>query len=356
MRILVLKVGALGDVLRTTAVLPGLHRRYPGASVLWVTHRDAVELLQDHPGIERVLGCVPGEAGEAERVLGELGDGPLERVIALDDEPEVCALASRIAQRIAGPEAGGLTGAHLDGDGRPTYTPDAAPWFDLGLLSRLGRPEADRRKLANRRSHAQILAEVVGVQEGRLELHLPEDALRRARERLAHLPRPRIGLNTGAGERWPSKRLDEERTAALARELDRRVGGPGLVLLGGDGEVGRNGRIARAVGLPTLLDTSACDAGHGGEPRRGDLIEFAALVDGLDLLITSDSLALHLALARGVRLVAFFAPTSSAEVDLYGLGEKVVSTAPDAGSYRPDADTSSLTVERLVEAALRVLG
>jgi ADP-heptose:LPS heptosyltransferase len=33
MRILVLKTGALGDVLRTTALLPGLARRHPDARV-----------------------------------------------------------------------------------------------------------------------------------------------------------------------------------------------------------------------------------------------------------------------------------------------------------------------------------
>jgi heptosyltransferase II len=61
------------------------------------------------------------------------------------------------------------------------------------------------------------------------------------------------------------------------------------------------------------------------------------------------------ALARGVRTVAFFAPTPAAEIDLFGIGEKVVSTAPDAGSFRPDADTSSLTAERIAAAALRQL-
>jgi heptosyltransferase-2 len=48
--------------------------------------------------------------------------------------------------------------------------------------------------------------------------------------------------------------------------------------------------------------------------------------------------------------VAFFAPTSAAEIELYGRGGKVVSTAHDACSYRRDADTSSLTPERISAA------
>ena len=54
-------------------------------------------------------------------------------------------------------------------------------------------------------------------------------------------------------------------------------------------------------------------------------------------------------------MVAFFAPTSAAEIELYGRGRQVASTAPDACSYRPDADTSTLTVERLAEAVMQVL-
>jgi len=94
----------------------------------------------------------------------------------------------------------------------------------------------------------------------------------------------------------------------------------------------------------TLVDTG-CDNG---------LLEFAALVDRLDVLITSDSLALHMANARTVPVLAFFAPTSAAEIDLYGRGAKVQSTAADYCSYAKDADTSTLTVKRLVAGFRRM--
>jgi heptosyltransferase-2 len=41
------------------------------------------------------------------------------------------------------------------------------------------------------------------------------------------------------------------------------------------------------------------------------------------LLVTNDSLGLHLAMALNVKFVAFFGPTSSFEVHDYGLGEFV---------------------------------
>jgi len=40
---------AVGDVLRTTSLLPGLHRRWPGAHVTWVTSPAAAELFRGNP-------------------------------------------------------------------------------------------------------------------------------------------------------------------------------------------------------------------------------------------------------------------------------------------------------------------
>ena len=57
----------------------------------------------------------------------------------------------------------------------------------------------------------------------------------------------------------------------------------------------------------------------------------------------------------GVRVVAFFAPTSAAEIDLFGRGEKVASTSPDYCSYRREADNSSITTARLLAAVERQL-
>ena len=51
---------------------------------------------------------------------------------------------------------------------------------------------------------------------------------------------------------------------------------------------------------------------------------FAALLGHCDVVVTGDTLAMHLALALGRRTVVLFGPTSAAEIELYGLGEKVV--------------------------------
>src|SRR5512133_350921 len=54
-RILIVKLGATGDVLRTTSCLPPLKARYPRSHVTWVTRPNARAILAGNPAIDRVL-------------------------------------------------------------------------------------------------------------------------------------------------------------------------------------------------------------------------------------------------------------------------------------------------------------
>jgi heptosyltransferase-2 len=349
-RIAILKTGALGDVLRTTSILPGLARRYPALEVTWVTAPPAVDLVRRHPLVARVETVDPRDPA-AVATLGErLADAAFDRVLSFDDEVDLCRLATALAR---GDVHAHVSGAYLDAAGERRYTPDVAPWFDMGLLSTFGKAEADRRKVANAESHPAIYARMLGIAVGEPELPLPDDALAFAAELTArtglHDRGPVVGLNTGAGGRWESKRLPIERVAELVQRVqDARRGAVGFLLLGGPEEEERNAGIRAAVaagGAAYLVD--------GG--TANPMTRFAALVDRLDVLVTSDSLGMHVAIARRVPVVAFFAPTSAAEIELYGRGEKVVSSAPDYCSYRPDADSSTLTAETIAAATLRVL-
>ena len=343
--ILIVKTAALGDVLRTTSILPGLHARYPAARVTWLTAPGAVDLVAHHPGVAEVRTVETGDTASVAGATAVLATSTWDLVLSFDDEEPLCRLVSAIPARRR-------SGAFLDADGRRTYSDDVEPWFGMGLLARDGRQAADRRKRENRRTHPEIFATMLGVEPGRPELPLAVERLDRARRRLtaAGASAPCIGLNTGAGGRWRTKAIPPERCVALVGELAARLrGAPSFVLFGGIEEAERNRAIAAGIAAlpsrPKLIDTGV----------DNDLLDFAALLSCCDLVVTSDSLGMHVAIARRVPLVAFFAPTSAAEIDLFGLGEKVASTAPDSCSYRTDANNDSITVERLADACLRVL-
>jgi heptosyltransferase-2 len=351
--LLVIKTGALGDVVRTTSILPGMKARHPSLRVTWLTARGAEDLVRHHPLVDIVVAIELRDPGSLARVHAELarprGSTRWGRVLSLDDERELC----RLAYAVGGDGSDGvLSGAYETPAGELRYTPDVASWFDMGLLSVHGKREADRRKLENRASHAALYARMLGIEMGAPELPLPRAArdfgVAFAERTGVRERRPVIGLNTGSGGRWESKKLPEDRTVELAAALGRALDGRATFLVcGGPEEAERNARIGRALDARRLRWV---DAGTGNS-----LLEFTALVAACDLLITSDSLALHLAVTQRVPILAFFAPTPAHEIELYGRGETVHSTAPDYASYRKDADTSTLTVERLCAAALRVL-
>lgn len=338
-RILIIKTAALGDVLRTTSILPGLHAAHGTPAIEWVAAHGAVDLVRTHPLLERVHGVDASDTEQMSRLGALLRRTRWTRVVSLDDEAPLCQLAASLA-------CDRLTGATMV-DGARSYTEDAAEWFDMGLLSRLGKRRADELKVLNRRSQPAIYATLLGVAMGRPRLQLPETELAWARgfAQLHGLDdgRALTGLNTGAGGRWRGKMLPVERTVETcvlyAHEAHRRTV---FLVLGGQAEVERN----RAIHAGLLSrGLAAVDAGNDHS-----LLRFAALVDRCDLLLTSDSLALHMAVARGVPSVSFYAPTSAAEIETWGTGDKVVSSAPDYCSYLPDADNSTITPARLAEA------
>src|SRR5258708_2438320 len=54
-RILVIHLEALGAVLRATAILPAIKRRWNNAHVTWMTSTAASSLLENNPMIDRIL-------------------------------------------------------------------------------------------------------------------------------------------------------------------------------------------------------------------------------------------------------------------------------------------------------------
>jgi len=54
-RILIIRLSAIGDVVRTLPALRALRSRFPSAYIAWVVEESACELLQDHPDLDRVF-------------------------------------------------------------------------------------------------------------------------------------------------------------------------------------------------------------------------------------------------------------------------------------------------------------
>jgi heptosyltransferase II len=275
-KILIVKLGALGDVLRTTSLLPGLRRRHRGARVWWLTSPAAKPLLEGHPGIDRLV--------TSPRKLPR----DFDLVLSLEEAP-ACAKAAREAC------AGRLVGVTPEG-----FTPDSALYYAMSLLNP-DKKAADRMKAANRLTYAELWFKILGL-PGRPAA--PTLAVRAGR------PTRAIGFNPGAGARWPAKQLTEAKAASVLRALDA-LGRP-VILLGGRDERARNRRILKRAGC-------GIDGGTGH-----DLKSFARLIGRCETIVSTDSLAFHLATALRRKAVVLVGPTSAAELDAFGRGRKLV--------------------------------
>lgn len=54
-RILIVRLGSLGDVARVLPMLVGLRARFPDAEIDWVVQKKAVDLLRGHPQVDRLF-------------------------------------------------------------------------------------------------------------------------------------------------------------------------------------------------------------------------------------------------------------------------------------------------------------
>jgi heptosyltransferase-2 len=327
-RVLIVKLAADGDVLRTTCLLPSLRKNYPTAQITWLTEESAGPLLKNNPLIDRIW-------APPERYLPHLLNERFDLVLNTDAESSSCHLATVARAR---KKLGFLAGAR----GEPVPQNQAAErWFQMGIW--------DNLKRANRRTHHAIIHQIAGISDSGSPplLHLGAEEILEAQRVLrrkgwrALRGKPVIGINTGAGRRWPQKALPLETLEQVIGRLARRKDTGGILLLGGPSEQELNQYLAKKFGS-RLVDTGT----------QNSLRQFAAFVSHADLLLTADTLAMHVGLALKKYVVVHFGPTPPWEIELYGCGEKITPPETCLGCYCSDCLKTPKCNELISPAAL----
>jgi len=305
-RIAVLRALFLGDLLCASPALRALRRRFPAAEITLIGLPWAADLAARWPYLDR-FAPFPGWPG-----LAEVPFDPVRTEAFL-----AAARGDRFDLAIqmhgSGPASNGFVAAlgaretvgySLTADARLTA---CLPWTEeeheirrwLRLVALTPRPPFPRVGEGEQNLSPQDWG--VGGDGGgaeRPDFPTTPAERRRARALLAAAPPgdgPLVALHPGAKDaarRWPP-----ERFAALGDALAARWGAR-LLLTGGDGE-----RALTAAVRSSLRARSLDLAG------TTDLGTFAALIAGLDLLVTNDTGASHLAAAAGTRSVVLFGPS-----------------------------------------------
>ena len=195
METLIIKIGATGDVVRTTPLLS----RLPGR-ITWLTAVQNIALLN---GLNENLRSFIWE--NRERAL----DADYDLVINLEDTLDV-------AEFLKTPRYKEIFGAYLDSNNSLCYTKSFSCWFDLSLISSYGRQEADRLKFLNRRSYQELIFRGLGIDFAGETYLLPEP--------IETGLSGDVAIAADAGPVWPMKRW------AYYEELKQQLEDQGLIV------------------------------------------------------------------------------------------------------------------------------
>ena len=193
MNVLIIKLGAAGDVVRTTSLL----RRLDG-EITWLTAAKNAVLLE---GLRADLRRFSWE----DRHL--LPDIKYDLIINLEDILDVGLHLKTLQSRQ-------LFGAYVDSDNVLRYSDDSRRWFDLSLISSYGRERADELKLQNRHTYQELIFDGLGFRFTGETYLLPEPVETGLSGDVA--------IAAEAGAVWPMKKW------AYYDELKKRLEADGL--------------------------------------------------------------------------------------------------------------------------------
>ncbi len=281
-RVLIAQSGFLGDVVLTTPLIAELRRRFAPVSLSVLTTPQAKPLLEYHPAVDHVL-------VDAKRSTNQGVVGLLRAARRLRQERFTLALAPHKSLRTA------LLLA-LAGIPQRVGFRQSPGWF---LYHHTAVRDPQRHEV----ERILCLMRAFGVEPDACE-RIPFVAYGEQAEAHAQTLLREAGVTVTdtifivcPGSVWPTKRWTIEGYAALIRRLEKDYGR--VLICGGSSDI----PIARAIHMQAHQQGVDLTG-------RADLQTFMALTDHARLVISNDSAPMHIAVARGVPVVAIFCATT----------------------------------------------
>ena len=319
MKILIVKLSAIGDVIHTLPALNALRRHFPQAEITWLVERAAADLVVGHPALDRVIVSHRKQWIQAlkhaprrptwrriRRFVKDLRDTRYDLVL---DFQALLKSGAMIALTRSGEKVGfGKGMAHME----HSY------WF---LNRRLPAVSMEHHALVRN----LMMIEALGVDCRRIEYRLPigQADLSAVEALLQHSPdgdgasRPLVAINPMA--KWESKLWRADGFAAVADAVKARYGAR-VVFTGSAADRPAVADIMARMQRPAL---NLCGA--------TTLKQLAALYGRCRLLVSTDTGPMHLAAAMNTPLVALFGPTAPWRTGPYGSGHQIVRAPGDCG-------------------------
>lgn len=301
--LLIIKLDAVGDVLRTTSILPSIKTLLPNSNITWVTKSNSFPVLEDNKYINSVTG--------ADKNPNELISKRFDIALNLDSGKASC----EVMKKISADEKYGYT---LVSEKPYPLNSFANEWYLMGI--------DDNFKKQNTKTYHKIIHEICGLKYGtsRPVLEITENK----RTKAGHI-REKSGLgnygefiliNLGGGNRWQYKKWTKEGYAGLINNLSLKKPGSAIGVVAGKEDEEFYNEVLSAVNKTDNVIPLGCG---------NSLREFICIIYLADKIFTSDSLAFHIATALEKFTVVITGPTSYTELDIFDNGKIVHSNKVD---------------------------
>ena len=295
-RVLIVRLGAIGDVVNALTLAAALKQQYPGIHVGWLTHPLAEPLVRNNPCVDRVH-KLPRK-GMLAALPALRRDLRAERYDLVVDLQRL--LKSAVLSRLAG-------APRVLGYDKPRCKEGA--WMLYGERIPAGPLRA--HMVDQYAEFASYLSCAGPVQHPLPPIPAKDQA--QAQEWLSALgDSPPLVVHIGASK--PENRWEPERYADLIEGLlDSQSGG--VVLTGGPGDGPDAGPTrVRLADHPRFVDLLG----------RTDLLQLMAVFSRCRLFIGCDTGPMHLASALGLPVIALFGPADPLRTGPYGPQHRII--------------------------------
>jgi len=325
-KILIIKFGALGDVLRTTSILEAIRKKFPDSLIYWLTLKESKELLESNPYIDKLLFY------NLESVL-RLQQEKFDILYSLEITPPATLLANIVT-------ADEKFGFYFNNGATCCFNVGAEEYLETAFLT--------HKKLKNRKSYQELIFQTCELPYEKQEVifELTEKNKKYAenfkKQNKISEQDKLLGINFGSSERWPSKSLSKEKVKEIIKKISDEYK---IILLGGKNEEKKLNELKKELqkeGINILTNNP-----------ENSLREFASIIDLCDRIITTDSLALHFSIALKKPAIALFFSTPPWEIEDYNYLKKI--TSPLLEKYffskqKSEELTESITTEQILKA------
>lgn len=233
--------------------------------IFWITAAYNIPIFPDN---QPDLILVP-----AEDIHADILNLKFDLVINLEEDIQLAQLVNRIDSKKK-------IGVYWN-NGKLDYSDDSAEWFDMSLISRFSASQADELKIKNKFSYQDIICRMIGKKFSGQSYILYTNKFNETDDHTI------IGIEERVGSRWPNKYWN------------------------GYGELKQQLRKNKYEVLVF--------------EQRPKLRQYMDDIRQCSVILTGDTLAMHIALGYKIPCIAIFNCTSPIEIYDYGILQKITS-------------------------------